>query len=305
MKPQIAVIIVHYHSLANVRECLQSLQQSKGEQQIVPVVVDNAAADPAAPLLAEFPDWLYVLRLPENQGFSGGNNAGIRFALQNLRPETIILLNDDTKVDPHAVLVLNQTLHSHDHFGAVAPKIYFYPGCEYRRGYEKSEVGKVLWFAGGQVDWTEVAAFHRGVDEVDRGQYNQVEPTPFATGCCVALRPQLLKKLGGLDERYFLYWEDVDLSQRIQQAKYKTIYQPQAVIWHKNAGSSGAGSALHQYYQTRNRFLFGFRYAPARAKLFLAKQLVRELRSGNQAVRRGILDFIRARYGKRSAYHQD
>lgn len=305
MKPTVAIIIIHYGSLTNVRECLESLKKSTGSGNFIPVIVDNAAAEPAEVLLSEFPDWLYVLRLPKNLGFAGGNNAGVKFALEKIQPRTVVLLNDDTTVDPEAIRTLDETLHANDHYGAVVPKIYFSAGREFHSGYQKEELGKVLWFAGGQIDWTEVAGFHRGVDEVDRGQYDRLEPTPFATGCCIAVRPKLWQKLRGFDERYFLYLEDMDLSRRIQRAGCQTIYQPQAVIWHKNAGSSGAGSALHQYYQTRNRYLFGFRYAPWRTRLFLAKQLFQQFRSGNQAVRRGILDFIRQRYGKRSNYHHD
>ncbi len=304
MKAPIAVIIIHYRSLANVRECLQSLKKSANGQEIIPIIVDNAAAESAEILLNEFPDWIYVLRLPENQGFAGGNNAGVKFANEQLTPRTIVLLNDDTTVDVTAIQTLDQTLHEHERYGAVVPKIYFSPGCEFHKGYQNEERGRVLWYAGGQIDWTEVVGFHRGVDEVDRGQYDQLEPTPFATGCCIAIRPKLWQKLKGFDERYFLYLEDMDLSQRIQATGYQTIYQPQAWIWHKNAGSSGSGSALHQYYQARNRYLFGFRFAPLRTKIFLAKQLFQQFRSGNQAVRRGILDFIRQRYGKRSDYHQ-
>lgn len=299
--PKIAVIIIHYSSLRNVRECLSSLQKSK-HIELIPIVVDNAARESAEPLTREFPG-TYVLRLQENTGFTGGNNRGISFALKEIKPDSIVLLNDDTTVDPLALSVLHQTLHSSEKIGAVVPKIYFTAGKEFHHGYSADEKGKVFWYGGGQIDWEEMFAFHRAVDEVDRGQYELSEPTPFATGCCVALKPHLAKKLRGFDDRYFLYWEDTDLSLRIQKTGHQTIYQPKAVIWHKNAGSSGSGSALHEYYQTRNRYLFGFRFAPLRTKLFLLKQLFVQFRSGNQAVRRAILDFVLHRYGKRSDYH--
>ncbi len=301
----VAVIIIHYRSLPNVRTCLQSLRRSKGDLNISPIVVDNAAAESAEVLLTEFADWLTVIRTEQNLGFTGGNNAGIQFARNNLDPDTIVLLNDDATVEPTAIATLHHTLHARPLCGAVVPKIYFTAGREFQSGYQTAEKGQVFWYGGGAIDWPEMYTFHRAVDEIDRGQYDELEPTPFVTGCCVALRPHLLAKLGGFDEKYFLYWEDVELSLRLQRAGYQTIYQPEAVVWHDNAGSSGAGSTLHQYYQTRNRYRLGFTYAPWRTKLFLLKQLVQQYRSGNQAVRRAILDVIGDHYGKCAYYHTD
>src|SRR5690606_14557979 len=130
-------------------------------------------------------------------------------------------------------------------------------------------------------------------DEVDRGQYDTVEPTEFVTGCCVALRVKALEEIGLFDDRYFLYLEDLDLSQRLLKARWKLLYQPEARIWHKNAGYSGSGSSLHEYYFTRNRYLFGFRYAPWRTKLFLLKHLVIQWRQGGKVTRQAIRDFVR------------
>lgn len=148
-----------------------------------------------------------------------------------------------------------------------------------------------------------MVGFHRGVDEVDRGQFDEPAATDFATGCCVALNPQALEEVGLFDEAYFLYLEDLDLSVRLQQAGWQIWYDPQATIWHKNAGSSGSGSQLHVYYQTRNRYLFGFRYAPWRTKLFLLRHLLLQFKNGTGPVRQAIQDFILERYGQRPDVH--
>src|SRR5690606_26063545 len=120
--------------------------------------------------------------------------------------------------------------------------------------------------------------------------------TEFATGCCVALKVEALEKIGLFDERYFLYLEDLDLSERLLRADWQILYQPDAKIWHKNAGSSGSGSPLHEYYFTRNRYLFGFRYAPWRTKLFLLKHLGIQWRQGRKITKQAIWDFLRGAY---------
>src|SRR5690606_36808061 len=120
---------------------------------------------------------------------------------------------------------------------AVVPKMYFTAGQEYHsQKYKKSEQGNVIWYAGGQMDWDNVIGSHRGVDEVDTGQYQSVDKTEFATGACMMIPTQILKKTGNFDERYFLYYEDNDLCMRLK--RYGSIYfVPTSILWHDNAGS--------------------------------------------------------------------
>jgi len=148
-----------------------------------------------------------------------------------------------------------------------------------------------------------LAGFHRGVDEIDTGQYlpensNQLE-SDFATGCCVLIRRELIETIGFMNDSYFLYWEDVDYSLRAQKAGFKIKLEPKAVIWHKNAGSSeGAGSRLQQYYQTRNRFAIGFKYGTARTKLSILRLAWQNLFI-NDITARAVLDAFFNRMGKR------
>ncbi|MCD8484491.1 glycosyltransferase family 2 protein [Candidatus Woesebacteria bacterium] len=300
---RIGVVIVHYNNADNVRECLLSLGNTTNAAELHPIIVDNASTQPVSDVVADYNGNITLLRLEENTGFTGANNHGIAWAMENLQSDVVILLNDDTIVEKSALETLIATVRSNAKIGAAVPKIYFNPGNEFHAGYEDDHIGRVFWYGGGVIDWTEVVAFHRAVDEVDRGQYNRPEGTPFATGCCLALRTEALQKHGAFDDKYFLYFEDVDLSCRLQKHGYKVRYQPQAVIWHKNAGSSGSGSPLHVYYQTRNRYLFGFRYAPWRTKLFLLKHMWRQYRSGDPVIKRAILDVLKNNYGINSELH--
>jgi hypothetical protein len=151
------------------------------------------------------------------------------------------------------------------------------------------------------MDWANIIGQHRGVDEADKGQFDKVEETEIATGCCMMIKKEVLKKVGLLDDKYFLYYEDSDLSVRAKKAGYKIVYAPKSIIWHKNAGSAGgSGSALQDYYIIRNRLLFGFRYASARSKLALFRESLFLLLRGRRWQKRGIIDFYLGKLGKGS-----
>jgi len=305
MSKKLPIIIINYKRPETTLACLRSVAKSDMVDQIAPIVVDSGTDRSwSDQLLQEFGDWVTYLPQDENLGFSGANNVGMRYALEKFQPEAVALLNDDTTVANNTFSLLLEALHNQPEAAAIVPKIYFAKGQEFHSGYQADELGKVLWYAGGVIDWKEVFASHRGVDEVDRGQYDRAEETEFATGCCLLLRTSALEQVGMFDERYFLYLEDLDLSLRFLQNNWQLWYEPEAHVWHENAGSSGSGSSLHEYYFVRNRYLFGFRYAPFRTKLFLLKHLVIQWQQGSAITKQAIKDFITGKYGKRHELHK-
>jgi len=184
--------------------------------------------------------------------------------------------------------------------GIAGSKIYFAPGHEYHKGrYTQKEQGKVFWYAGELVDWDNMYASHRGVDEVDTGQYDTEEETPFITGCSMMIARNVLETIGLLDEKFYLYLEDLDYGLRASRAGFRLLYYPKSVIWHLNAGSSGgAGNPLHDYYITRNRLLVGLRYAPIRTKIALIREALGFLYGKNPEKKRAVTDFFFGKFGK-------
>ncbi len=184
--------------------------------------------------------------------------------------------------------------------GAISPKIYFAKGFEFHKNrYKKEDLGKVLWYAGGKIDWKNMLGFHRGVDEVDIGQFSKLYETEFATGCCMLVKREVFERVGLFNNKYFLYLEDLDFSLKTRKKGFKIIYQPKAVMWHENAGSAGgSGSPLQEYFITRNRLLFGFKYAPLRTKIALFKESIKILAGGRTNQKKGIRDFYLRRFGK-------
>lgn len=276
---KIATVVLIYGKSPNLEECLASLRSVKSpgiENEII--VIDN---------------------LKDNTGYSGGNNKGIRQALAG-GAEAVLILNDDTKVDESFISEMAKTLNDKE-AGIIAPKIYFYPKFEFHKDrYKPKDLGKVIWYAGGMIDWDNCLGVHRGVDEVDEGQYQEKEKTGFATGCAILVKREVFEKIGLYDEEYFLYLEDLDFSVRALKAGFKIIYQPKAVVWHKNAQSGGFVSGIHDYFFTRNRLLFGSKYASVKTKFALFRESIRIFLKGNSWQRKGVLDFYLKKLGKGS-----
>lgn len=211
-------------------------------------------------------------------------------------------MNNDTIVSQDFLTSLIDFAKDKEDLGIVSPKIYFAPGFEYHKDrYKKADQGKVIWYAGGKIDWENIYASHIGVDEVDQGQYDKAKEIDFATGCCMLIKRDVLEKVGLFDKNYFVYFEDVDLSTRAKKAGFKVYYTPNTFLWHKNASSSGKpGSSLHVYYQTRNRLYFGLKYAHIKTKIHLIRDALFMTFGGNPAQKKACLDFFTNKMGKGS-----
>ncbi|MDZ4228848.1 MAG: glycosyltransferase family 2 protein [Patescibacteria group bacterium] len=298
---KLCTVILEYQNpkmTLETTDLLRKVRLPAGVKQQI-VVVDNSPVPDGTlkKALKKHPDVKLITSL-QNTGFSGGNNLGIKHGLK-WGAKYFLLINNDVIIDRSFLIHLFKAALA----GAdlAVPKIYFAKGYEFHKDrYKVDERGKVIWYAGGRFDWKEVFGRHLGVDEVDTGQYDQVRAVDFANFCCVLIKKAVFDKIGLLDPAYFLYWEDADFSQRAQLAGFKQMFVPLSRIWHKSAGSSGSGSKLHDYYLTRNRLLFGFKYAGLRAKLALFRQSLRQLISGRPGEKKGVLDFYLHRLGKGS-----
>lgn len=296
---KIACIILHYRDLKNTNECLKSVLSMKkvSSFKVVPIVVDNASDESFVSENSE----VIIIRNKVNKGFTGGMNTGIRYAL-NHDFDFVMIVNNDTEFSKTFMEEAEKVIGNSKNTGVFVPKIFFYPGTEYHYDrYQKEERGKVIWFAGGVIDWKNALASHKGVDEVDNGQFDDVTSMDFATGCCMIFPRKLLEHVGLFDERYYLYFEDIDLSLRIKKAEKDIIFMPNVHLWHKNAKSSGGpGSNLQDYYMTRNRLLIGMTYFPIRTKIALMRESIRMLFFGRQWQRIGVRDFMLRKFGRGS-----
>jgi GT2 family glycosyltransferase len=191
---------------------------------------------------------LILIKNSKNYGFAKGNNIAIKYALRVLRPDYILLLNNDTVVDRAFLKELVSVMESDPRIGIAGPKIYY---------YDYGGRSDVISFTGEDViAWRGVGKRY-GCNEVDRGQWDKPMEVDRLEGSCMLIKREVFERIGLFDERFFLYWEETDFCIRAKRAGFKIVYCPRARIWHKVARSMGGNiSYMRVYFLTRNRFLF-------------------------------------------------
>jgi len=239
---QLSVILLNYNGARDTTDCIESLQGSSFKDFDV-VVVDNASSHDSVELLkARWPDITFIVN-SRNMGFAGGNNFGIRHALKR-GSEFVLLLNNDTTIDPDALGTLVRTMEENTQAGIVGGKVYYF------------DRPNVIWFAGGHFNAHSGFGDHYGKFEEDHGQYDRVRECDFITGCCMLIRREVCEKIGLLDDSYFLYYEDVDFCSRARRAGFSVLYQPSAVIYHKISRATSWDSPVYIYFNLRNKLLY-------------------------------------------------
>jgi GT2 family glycosyltransferase len=246
--PQVSIIILNWNSYDVTHACLLSLR-SLDYPNFEVLLVDNGSADGSGvKLAADFPE-VKLIRSEENRGFPGGNNLAIREALTG-SADYLLLLNNDTEVAPDFLSQLVRMAETDPSIGIVNPKIFFY------------EPANRLWWAGGAYQPWHGLGKMRGVHQVDSGRYDKTEEISFATGCALLIKAEVVRRVGLLDEIYFLGFEDLDWTVRARAAGFKAYYNPAAVIWHKESYCTRRilGKPIKDFYSTRNRILFARRH---------------------------------------------
>jgi len=310
-KTRVAIVILSFNTKKLLQQCLESIYraiEANNNNYIVEIiVVDNGSTDGSVEIIKNAKSKiknenlkLKIILNKENLGFARGNNKGIHSAIK-AGADYVMVLNSDVVVDKNFLNALMESFQINKKIGVAGPKIYFAPGYEfYRDRYKKEERGKVIWSAGGIIDWDNVIASNRGVDEVDRGQYNKAKEVDFISGCCLVAPSLVWEKVDFFDERYFLYYEDADFCQKVKKIGLKVVCAPKSFIWHKVSSSSQIGGDLQDYFITRNRLLFGIKWAPLRAKLALVKEGIKLWKNGRQWQKKGAKDFFLKKFGQGS-----
>lgn len=268
MAHKLAIITVVYQNYIILKDFFQSFEeQTDGNFKIF--LAD--LSDIKKPIKTQLQSTIIEL---DNRGYAYGISLGLKEAIKQSF-DKFCIINNDTFVDKNFVKNVLDSIINHPS-SILGGKIYYAPSYEYHKErYSKKDLGKVLWYAGGQVDWNHALTKHLGVDEVDKGKCNKLTETDFVTGCLMIFDKNVVDKVGFWDEDYFLYYEDADYCERAKRKGVKLFYDPSIIIWHKNAGSTaGSGSAIHQKYQEKNRLRFALKYGPLKTKLHLIKNYI-------------------------------
>lgn len=289
-EPRVAIVILNWNGWEDTIECLESLYQINYSNYRV-VLIDNNSSNESLLRIkdycngkikakSEFFEYnkdnkpirimeyskeksefkvdkkdsankqLFLIENDKNYGFAEGNNIGIRYALKTLDAGYVLLLNNDTVVDKDFLGEMVNIGEVDKNIGIIGPKIYYY------------DEPNVIWCIGGKIDWKFARGLHVGTNEVDNGQYNEMKEFDYVSGSAFLIKRGVIDKIGLMDKKFFLYFEETDLALRAFENGYKSVYAPKAKIWHKVSKSGGGLSKpIGLYYITRNRWLFMKKWA--------------------------------------------
>ncbi len=183
---------------------------------------------------------LNLIKNHNNYGFAKGNNKGIDYALKILNPDYVLLLNNDTVVDPDFMLELVLTGESSDKIGFIGAKTYL---------YNKENILQAA--GGGDVDFKHGVVQELASNKEDNGDYDIYMEIDYVGGACLMCKREVIDTIGALDNNFFMYWEDVDWCLKGLKYGYKSVYSYKSKIWHKYGSSSA--SYFKIYYLNRNR----------------------------------------------------
>lgn len=237
---RLAVVILTWNNVRYTLECLQSLAAQAFPCTIY--VVDNASTDGTPECVASrFPE-THVIVNDDNLGFSGGNNVGLTAAFA-AGAETVLLLNNDTTLAPDALAHLTEATHTHPQAGLLNPAILF------------AQPPHRIWFAGATLNpwtgWSYHTAYNTAYTALDPG----IRETCRSTGCALLVTRDCYERIGGLDDSFFMYVEDVEYSMRAQQAGFPVLLVPKAVVYHHVSVSAVEKSPDTTYYGLRNTII--------------------------------------------------
>lgn len=272
LKKKVAIAIVTYNSADKLPDCLASLaKQDFPEEQLDLIVVDNNSLDNSLELLNKSFISARIIKNSDNLGFAQANNQAYDLARQ-LGDDYLVLLNDDTIVQPDWLSNLISLAESDEKIAAVQAKLLLWPEKKLINSY-----GNALTFLGfGYCDQ------YRQPDKIGR----PIE-VPYASGAAVAIKLSALEKIGLFDDALFMYHEDVDLGWRLRLIGYKIMLEPKAVVYHKY---SFAKASYKYYYMERNRLYVAIKnFRLATLILFSPAGLVMEIGLLFYAVKNGWL----------------
>lgn len=240
MRPIVTAVVLNFDLTDDTVACVRSLQKVAYEGLRI-LVVDNASPGGAEERLRSELPGVEVRGTGHNLGYTGGINAGFRFAME--RPaDYLLVLNPDTEVDPAFLAPLVEAMESDPGAAIAGGTIYAHD--------DRTRV----WYAGGRlVPWRGLAVhLHQG-EVRPVSALGEPRPVSFVTGCMALHRVSLLPEIGEQDERFFLYLDDIERSARVVHRGYRLLYVPRSMIYHRVLG--GRESRLKLYYSVRNRLL--------------------------------------------------
>ena len=285
-KEKTVVILVNYNGYSDTIDCINSIRGSSFACDII--VVDNNSSGDDIRLIKNSDKDVMCIQNKDNLGFAGGNNVGIQKALE-AGYEYLIILNNDTVIDRDMISYL---VREADSSTISVPAMFYYDSID------------EMWYGGGEINISTGNCEHK--------QYKTKRKCSFATGCCFCAKREIFEKVGLFDERFFMYFEDVEFSIKIQEKGLTIVYCPEAKLWHKVGKTAGNDSSpLSIYYNTRNRLncvkehaeffkKWAYYYSLTSRCMRMLQHLVKNRKTW-KAYKNGIIDHLNNKWGKVTA----
>jgi len=236
----IGIVIVNWNTRDLLRRCLDTVYGSVGDLSLQVVVVDNASADGSADMVAERFPQATLIRLEENVGYPAGNNRGLKAlgypqqggTITAQPPRYLLLLNPDTELPPDALAAMVALLDKDQSIGVAGPKLVLQDGSldlACRRSFPSPEISfwRMIGFSSLFPRSRRFARYNLTfLDEDETAEVDSV------VGAFMIVRREAIFKVGGLDESFFMYGEDLDWCKRIKEAGWKVLYYPAVRVLH-------------------------------------------------------------------------
>ena len=243
--PSVWIVVLNWNGLTDTRACLESLRQLNYADHRI-IVVDNGSTDGSVDALrsAESLLSIEILEAGGNLGYAGGNNVGIRYALDR-GADFILILNNDTTVDAMLLDELVSAAERHPEAGCFGPWIFYMHDPDR------------LWFTRSAWEPAVSAFTAPGKGRLASELPSETTSTEYVCGAALFFRASVARQIGLFDERFFLVYEDSDWCFRARRAGFGCVTVPLARVWHKIGTSFGSeASPLRTYFSVRNKLLW-------------------------------------------------
>lgn len=300
MSPRVFIIILQFNNSRSTITCLESVKELNYPNYQV-LIVDNGSSTEHLNNIRFFLESrmklnnFKLIASQGNLGYSGGNNLGVKHAIGH-GADYVLILNNDTVVGKDLLTKLVKVCEADKNIGLAGPVI---------KESGPGRAGEYIY--GGRIRWLKPELEH-----IKNSDYIAPGLNKYIIGACMFIRKKIIEKIGFFDERYFLYFEDADYSQKAKRVGYKLELVPNITIEHSaQVSTSQLGTPLLLRYHYRNAHLFNLKNAPFIVKILLPfwslviiiKQLIKLLlmpdrRTAAKAILTGVFDFYRGRFGK-------
>jgi len=239
------IVILHYGKLETTQKCIDSLAKHDTAFEKIVLINNDDSIQLSSKQFAIEKKKLHIINNKKNLGFAAGVNVGIRYALAQ-NAAYVFLLNNDTIIEKDFLEKLCAAFLENKNTGIVGPAISFYKN------------GKLTYDLGGNVNLLFGRTHHHEVGAIPDNCPGNI--VTYISGCCMLIKREVFEKTGMFDERFFLYYEDVDFCLRAKQTGFLSAVVPSVIIYHELSKAAGKLSAFSVYYQTKSGVLFGGKY---------------------------------------------